>query len=152
MRGTVDGLPFSFRSRHGEWRVEIGAQDPWVYEGGLFSPDEVAFLLDEAFRVWRAKLGPPSAQSEVRRRLNAHIGEQREHLRRIDDATFTELIAHLRSLVAEPNFDAVEFLSGWLFRQVPSLGGFTPAEVLAQPGDLDRVKDTLGQFVNGVYV
>jgi hypothetical protein len=87
--GTVDGVPFYFRSRHGEWRVEIGAQDPWVYEGGLYSPDEVASVLAQAFAMWKAQPGITDSQSEVRRGLKAYIDRQHELLRRIVDATFT---------------------------------------------------------------
>jgi len=149
--GTVDGVPFYFRSRHGEWRVEIGAQSPWVYEGGLCSPDEVASLLAQAFAVWRTQRGPTDSQSEVRRRLKAYIDQQHELLSRIDDGTLTELVTHVRSFEADPKFDPVDFLSGWLFGEVPTLGGVMPVELLGQPGGLERVKDTLGRLFYGVY-
>jgi hypothetical protein len=149
--GTVDGMPFYFRSRHGEWRVEIGAQGQWIYDGGLYTPDEVVSMLAHVFAMWRAQRGLTDSQSEVRRRLKAYIDDQHELLRRIDDATLTELVAHLRSFTADPNFDPVEFLSGWLFGHVPSLGGTMPAEVLGQPGGLALVKDTLGRLFHGLY-
>ena len=151
VRGAVDGVQFYFRSRHGEWEVEIGAQDPWVYKGRVFTPDQVAHLLAQAFAGWRCQRGRTGSPSELRACLNTCIDAQRERVRRIDDTTFTELIAHMRSIVTDPNFKAVDFLCGWLFEHVLTLGDATPAEVLAEAGGLDRVKETLSRLVNGVF-
>jgi hypothetical protein len=107
--------------------------------------------VDKQKPIRRAQRGPADSESEVRKRLNAYIDHQHELLRRIDDATLTELVAHVRSFVADPKFDPVDFLASWLFGEVPSLGGVMPAELLGQPGGLERVKDTLGQLFYGVF-
>jgi hypothetical protein len=63
VRGTVDGIHFCFRARSGEWCVEIGVEDPWVHEGGVFTSDEVADFLARAFGVWRAQRGLTDSRS-----------------------------------------------------------------------------------------
>jgi len=154
VRGSVDGVPFSFSyrygERYGEWRVEIGEHQPWSNTGGdLPSPEKVASMLAKAFELWRADSESMSDATKARRRFDAHLDEQRERLRQVDDATLAELITHLRLIESDPHFDPIEFLCGWLLARMPPLGGLTPAEVLSQPGGLERVKDLLGRWVYG---
>lgn len=90
--------------------------------------------------------------SDIREHLDAELDRRRERLRRIDDATLAALVAHLRSLVPDPRFDPVAFLTDWLWGRVPALGGLTPMELLEQERGIDRLKESLSQQASGVYV
>jgi Protein of unknown function (DUF2384) len=155
VEGTVDGVPFYFRSRHGDWRIEIGeGEQRWGYGGGGEpSPAEVASMLAKSFELWRVARPGATEGAHARARISALISERRERLSRIDDATLSELIGHVRSLVPDPNSDLLPFLAEWLFRPAPALGGVAPAELLAEPAaGLQPVKTLLSQCFYGVYV
>ena len=88
--------------------------------------------------------------SKFRRRLNTHLDEQRERLRRLDDSTLAALFEYIRGLYPDPNFDSVGFLCNVIFVPIPSWGGLTPAEMLTQDDGLSRVNELLGQQAAGV--
>jgi len=155
VRGTVDGMPFHFRHEYGASRLEIGEREPWSYVRGSPSPEEVASMLAKAFELWRAEREPESDVAKARRRLSgAYIDQQRERLRRIDDASLTAVIDHIRNLVRDPQFDSVAFLSYWLFVPVPvpSLGWIAPVDVLRRADGLALVKEAFGRWVHGVAI
>lgn len=152
VRGTVDGVPFHFRHEYGASRLEIGEREPWIYASSSPSPEEVASMLAKAFESWRAEREPESDVAKARRCLSAYIDQQRERLRRVDDASLAAVIGHMANLVRDPQFDSVAFLSYWLFVpvSVPSLGWIAPVDVLRRADGLALVKEALGRWVYGV--
>lgn len=52
---------------------------------------------------------------------------------------------------ASENFDARAWLDGWIYQEVPALGYKRPADVLREPGGLERVEQILPGMQSGAY-
>ena len=93
-----------------------------------------------------------TAVSEIKRRMNAALDDQRERLHGLHDSMLVALDDHIRALYSNAEFDSTGFLCRWIFLPIPALNGLSPAEAIALDGGLARVKQLLGQQAVGTFV
>jgi len=73
------------------------------------------------------------------------------------DAAFDTLLAIAHQMLednADPqamNFDVVAWLTTWIERPVPALGGVTPASLMVTQAGVELVSDVLKSMASGAY-
>lgn len=71
-----------------------------------------------------------------------------------DPAHFSQLLAQLHDMLGEnvpADWDAAAWLTQWLERPQPALGGATPSEFLGSREGFVSIQKVLGASVSGAY-